>query len=148
MGLDATDTRILAVLMGNARLSYRQLGKHLKLSAATVMTRVKQLEQGGVIKGYAARLDYDKLSYDVMVLIEMRISRGKLLEVEKKIAAHPNVVAIYDHTGAFDALVVARFKSRKSMDQFLKKLQTYDFVERTETSLVLNTTKEILLTPV
>jgi len=51
-------------------------------------------------------------------------------------------VAVYDHTGPFDALILAKFKTRKQMDQFLKHLQTYDFVERTETMLVLNILKE------
>ena len=87
-------------------------------------------------------IDYEKLGYDVEVLIETRISKGKLFEVEKVIAAHPNVVSVYDLTGDFDALILARFRSRKDMDTFLKKIQTYDFVERTNTRFILNTIKE------
>ncbi len=75
-------------------------------------------------------------------MIEIRISKGKLFDVEKKIAIHPNVFAVYDITGAFDALILARFPTRRQMDNFLKKLQTYDFVERTETKIILNTIKE------
>jgi len=72
----------------------------------------------------------------------MRISKGKLFEVEKKIAMHPNVFAVYDITGAFDCQVIAKFKNRRAMDKFLKLIQTYEFVQRTETILVLNTIKE------
>ncbi|RMF04981.1 Lrp/AsnC family transcriptional regulator, partial [Candidatus Woesearchaeota archaeon] len=59
-----------------------------------------------------------------------------------KIAADPHVTAVYDNTGDFDATVIAKFKNRRGLDSFLKKIQTYDFVERTETRMILNTIKE------
>ena len=101
-----------------------------------------KLEKEKVIEKYTAKLDYEKIGYDVEVMIELRISKGRLFEVEKKIAAHPNVFAIYDVTGAYDAVILARFPTRRQMDNFLKKIQTYEFVERTETKLILNTIKE------
>lgn len=136
------DLKILGVLLKNSRLSYRQIAKKLKTSVATVMNHVKSMEEQGIIEKYTARMNYEKLGYDIEVLIEIRISKGKLFEMEKKIASHPNVFAVYDVTGNFDAVVLARFKTRRLMDNFLKKIQTYDFIERTETKLVLNTIKE------
>ena len=62
--------------------------------------------------------------------------------MERKISNNPNVFAVYDITGAFDAVVLARFPTSRQMDNFLKKLQTYEFVERTETKLILNNIKE------
>ncbi len=78
----------------------------------------------------------------VSIIIKLRISKGKLFEVEKKIAVNPHVFAVYDVTGHFDAVIIAKFKNRKSMDSFLKKIQTYEFIERTETNLILNEIKE------
>ena len=142
MSIDKLNEKILNALLENSRLSYREIAKKLKKSVATIMKRVRQLEQEGVIKNYSAVLDYEKLGYDVAVLVEVKVSKGKLFEVEKKISAHQNVVAVYDHTGPFDALILAKFKTRKFMDDFLKQLQAYDFVERTETMLILNILKE------
>ena len=130
------------ILVENARLSLRQIAKKVNLSVATVMNHIKKLEKEGVIKGYTAKLDYEKSGYDIEVMIEIRISKGRLFDVEKKIAASPNVFAIYDITGSYDAVILARFPTRRQMDNFLKKLQTYEFVERTETKLILNTIKE------
>ncbi len=140
--LDAVDKGILNTLLENSRLSYREIAKRLKISPATVMHRLNHLNKDGIIKNYTANLDYEKLGFDVNVLIDVRVSRGKLFDVEKRIANHPNVFAVYDITGAFDAIIVAKFPSRKSMDTFVKKLQTFEFVERTETKLILNTIKE------
>ena len=142
MELDETDKRILNVVIENSRLSLRQIAKKIGVSVATVMHRLNKLEDEKIIRKYAASLDYEKIGYDIEVIIEVRISKGRLLDVEKKIAVHPNVFAVYDVTGAFDSIILARFRNRRQMDNFLKKIQTYEFVERTETKLVLKTIKE------
>src|SRR3989338_8366811 len=126
--LDENDKKIIEILTENSRLSYRQI--------------VKKLENEKIIKKYSALLDYEKLGFDIDVIIDVRISKGKLLEVESVIAKNPNVFAVYDVTGDFDAVVLARFPNRRKMDNFIKKLQKLDFVERTETKLILNTIKE------
>jgi len=136
------DARILNILMDNSKLSYRKIAARLGVSVATVMNRVNRLEREGVIKKYSALLDYDKLGYDISAIVDVRVSRGKLFEVENKIATHPNVQAVFDVTGPFDTMIVANFKSRQDLDKFLKKIQTYDFVERIETRIILNRIKE------
>jgi len=140
--LEDTDKKILNILVDSSRLSLRQIAKKADVSVATVMHHINKMERENIIRKYTAKLDYEKIGYDIEVIIEIRISKGKLLEVEKKIAVHPNVFAIYDVTGAFDAVILARFPTRRQMDNFLKKIQTYEFVERTETKLILNTIKE------
>src|SRR3989338_1015180 len=142
MKLEETDKKILNIIVENSRLSLRQIAKKAGVSVATVMHHIKALEKDGIIRKYTAKLDYEKMGYDVEVMIEIRVSKGRLLDVEKKIAMDPNVFAVYDVTGAFDALVLARFPTRRKMDNFLKRIQTYEFVERTETRLILRTMKE------
>ncbi|HLC96250.1 MAG TPA: Lrp/AsnC family transcriptional regulator [Candidatus Nanoarchaeia archaeon] len=142
MKVDDKDKRILNALLRNSKLSLREIAKIADVSVATVMNRVNRLEKEGIIKKYSTILDYEKLGFDVEVLIEIRISKGKLFHVEKEIDHHPNVFAVYDITGEFDAAILARFPGRRQMDAFLKKIQTYDFVERTNTRLILNTIKE------
>ena len=139
--IDELDKKILNLLIDDARLSYRKIAGKLRVSTATIMNRVNYLNNG-YIKKYSALTDNEKLGYDIEVIIELRISKGKLMEVEKKIAINPNVVAVYDITGDFDAVIIARFKNRRAMDYFIKKIQTYDFVERTFTKFVLHTIKE------
>jgi len=141
MELDQTDKKIVAVLNDNSRLSFREIAQRVGVSVATALNRVRQLEKDGVIRKYTVLLDYEKIGYEVGVVINIRVSKGRLLDVEKKIAADPHVVALYDVTGAFDVIVVAHFKNRRTLDTFLKKIQTFDFVERTETVLILNEMK-------
>lgn len=140
--IDETDKKIINILMENSRLSYREIAKKIGVSVVTIMNRVKNLEKQKVIKKYTANLDYEKLGYDIVAIIEVKISRGKLALVEKKIASSENVLACYDITGDFDAQIITRFRNRRGLDSFLKLIQTYEFVERTRTNLVLNVVKE------
>lgn len=142
MKIDKLDEKIINELTENAKQPLRKLATKLKVSFVTVMNRIKHMEKEGIIEKYVAKINYEKLGFGVHVLIEVRISKGKLFELEKKIAYHPNIYLVYDTTGDFDTTVIGFFKSTRAMDDFLKKIQTYDFVERTNTKLILNTIKE------
>ncbi|MCD6403246.1 MAG: Lrp/AsnC family transcriptional regulator [Candidatus Aenigmarchaeota archaeon] len=140
--IDELDRKILKLLLENSRLSYRRIASKLKISTATVINRIQRLKKSGVIKRYTTMLDHEKLGYELSVVIEITVSKGKLLEVEKTIAKHPNVCAVYDVTGLTDAMIIAKFKSRKELNSFVKRLLSMEYVERTNTHLVLNTVKE------
>ncbi len=140
--IDAVDAAILNSLIDDARLSFRAVAKAVGIAPATAQSRIRRLERAGVITKYTVGIKYSLIGYDMQVIIDLRISKGKLYEVERKIKSHPNVFAVYDNTGPFDATVIAKFQSRAALDRFLKEVQTYDFVERTETKLLLSTIKE------
>lgn len=141
VALDEKDRRILSTLQRDARLSYRELARRTGYSLLTVMKRVRALEQQGAILGSRLKLDYERLGYNVHAIIEVRIAKGKLFEMERKIAGERGVYAVFDHTGPFDTTLLARFRTTRELDRFLKRIQTYEFVERTETKLILNTMK-------
>ena len=140
--LDETDVKILKVLVLNARVSSRQIAQKLGISTGTVLARIEKLEKTGIIKGYSALIDHEKLGYELTVIIEITVSKGKLLELEAEIAKFQNVCCVYDVTGLTDAMIIAKFKSRKELSEFTKKLLKMPFVERTNTHLVLTTVKE------
>lgn len=142
MVVDKTDIRILEVLLSNARLSYREIGSRVGVSAATAMTRVKNLEQGGIVLRYSAILDHERLGYELTAITEITVSKGKLLEMEREIAKLPCVCAVYDTTGLTDAILIAKFRNRQDLSNFTKSLLAMPFIERTNTHLVLTTVKE------
>lgn len=141
-GLDETDIKILKALVLNARLSSRQIAQKLGISTGTVLARIRNLEKTGIIKGYSAIIDYEKLGYELTAITEITVSKGKLIELEKEIAKFQNVCCVYDITGLTDAMVIAKFKTRKELSDFTKRLLKMPFVERTNTHLVLTTVKE------
>ncbi|MCC6042779.1 MAG: Lrp/AsnC family transcriptional regulator [Candidatus Verstraetearchaeota archaeon] len=142
--LDEVDKAILRELISNARLSFREIARRIGVSTATVANKVRKMEEEGVIRGYTAIVDAEKLGYDIVAVIEVVISKGKVANVEEEIAKAPNVQAVYDVTGESDAIIVARFKSRAELSNFVKKLLSMEYVERTITHVVLNVKKEEL----
>ncbi len=142
MKIDETDRKIINALTRNSRITLRKLAGDIGVSFVTVMNRMKRLEKEGIVGKHTASIDFEKLGYGIHAIISVSISKGKLFELEKKIAAHNSVYAVYDITGDSDAIVICKFKTTRAMDEFLKRIQTYDFVERTNTKLVLNTIKE------
>lgn len=142
MSIDNLDRKILKELVSNSRSSFRQIARRCKVSIATVSSRVKKLEKTGIIKGYTIMLDHEKLGYELTAITEITVSKGKLLEVEKEISHMPNVCGVYDVTGLTDTIVLAKFKNRKELSRFCKSLLAMEFIERTNTHIVLNTVKE------
>ena len=142
MKIDNLDKKILNELITNSKVTYRELAKKLGVTFVTIMNRIKKLEKEKIITNYTAQVNYLNLGYDIYVLIEITIAKGKLFEVEGKISKKSCVRAVYDCTGDFDVCVLARFKNSRSMDAFLKEIQSYNFVLRTNTRLILNTIRE------
>lgn len=142
MLIDKIDEKIIRELANNSRLSFRQIATNLNLSPGTVLKRIKTIEKQGIIKGYTTILDHEKLGYELTVIVELTVSKGKLLEVERKIAKIPNVCGVYDVTGLTDCIVIAKFKKRSDLSNFAKSLLAMDYVERTNTHVVLNVIKE------
>lgn len=141
-GIDEVDVALLRALNQDARKSYRDLARELGLALSTVSARVKRLETQGYITGYVPVLDAQKLGFDLVVVIGVKITHGKLLEAQKRIAKIARVYAVYDVTGDWDSIVIGRFRDREELNDFIKDLLALQYVERTGTQLVLNTVKE------
>ena len=140
--LDEIDKEIIKVLEDDARTSLRKISELVKVSLGTVSNRVKKMEKNGVIKGYSVILDPDQIGWELNVVIGLRIQKGRLIEIQEKIAKDSRVHGVYDVTGDFDSMVIARAKNRKDLDDLSKNVLSIDGVERSITHLVLNTVKE------
>ena len=140
--LDETARRILSVLQRDARTSMRKISEEVGVSLGTVSNRVRRLEKIGVIRGYTVLLDPEKVGWDLNIVVGLRIQKGRLIEIQEKIAEDPRVYGVYDVTGDFDSMVVARARNRSDLDELSKNVMSIDGIERSVTHLVLNTVKE------
>ena len=133
------DIEILKVLSSDGRKNKSSIAEELNRSPNTIIKHVQKLEENRVIKNYGVQIDYEKLGYNIIAIIELK---GKMLEVEKKIAQIPNIFGVYDITGTYDALILARFKNRDDLSKMIKDIHTSPYVERTNTHIVLNIIKD------
>lgn len=111
--LDATDSRILAALQRNGRITNAELAEKVNLSASACHRRVQRLEDEGVINGYVALLDPREVELPTTVFVEITLSgqADELLEAfERAVRIIPNVLECNLMAGSADYLlkVVAR----------------------------------------
>ena len=142
MDLDSTDRALLAALLEDARISQRGLAKRVGVAQGTITNRLRRLEEMGVIKGYTVLLDAESIGWTMTVITGLRIQKGSMIDVQKQIASDPRVFAVYDVTGDYDSMVLARVRGRKDLDALTKTVFTLKGVQRSFTQVVLNTVKE------
>jgi len=88
------------------------------------------LEEEKVIERYISLINQERIGYDLTAVINVKISHGKLLEVQGKISKDKHVSGVYDITGEWDSLIIAHFKNRRDLNGFIKSVLAIDNVEK------------------
>jgi DNA-binding Lrp family transcriptional regulator len=140
--VDEIDQKIIRLLQEDARKSFNKIADSLDIAVGTAYNRVKNLEDKGILKGYTIMLDATKLGYGLTALILIEAEGRYLPEVEEELAKLGEVICIYDITGNYDIAVIARFKSRNTLNKFIKSALKMPHITRTVTNVVLNVVKE------
>lgn len=138
MGLhfDATMWRLLKLLQENARLSFRQIGEAIGLTAPAVTERVRRLEDAGVIKGYRAEVDLPSLGLPITAFVHLTSNSPQSLAFRKAVLDMPEVVESHCVTGIESYILKVSCTSVPHLERFLMKLKDYGDMR---TSLVLST---------
>ena len=76
------------------------------------------------------------------VIVGLRITKGRMIEVQRRIAEDPRVFLVYDVTGDYDSFVVAKVQDTEDLNDLTKGVLTSEGIERSLTHVVLNTVKE------
>ena len=142
MALDSVDRAIVEALCEDARLSHRQLAQKVGVAQGTISNRLRKLESEDVIQGYAPVLNPESVGWGMTVMAGLCIEKGKIMDVQKHISSDSRVFAVYDVTGDWDSMVLARVQNRKDLDNLTKTVFTLDGISRSYTHVVLNTVKE------
>jgi Lrp/AsnC family transcriptional regulator, leucine-responsive regulatory protein len=120
--LDRHDVRLLAELQRDARQTVQQLAAAVGLSGTPCWKRIKEMERSGVIRGYTALVDRDKVGLALCVLAEVNLSRHNEDDVrrfEQAVAACPQIVSCYATTGQADYVIKVLVPEIKSYEAFL-----------------------------
>ncbi len=102
MKLDRTDKRILQELQANGRISNLELAERVGLSPSPCLRRVKQLEEEGIIEGYATVLSASKLGLKMMAVIQISMDKHtpeRFEHFEAQIKAYPEILECLLITG-------------------------------------------------
>lgn len=137
LALDPYDTRILAELQADARLSMAELGRRVHLSQPAVTERVRKLEGAGVITGYRATVDLRALGYGIRAVI--RVGRAEYARIVKLIQQTPEVVNAYNVTGEDSWVLEIAVIDVAHLDAVVTR---FCLLAETSTSIILNAARE------
>ena len=144
--LDATDRRILAELVANARLPIAELARKVGLSKTPVAARIRAMEEMGLITGYRAILSPLKLGLTHVTYVEVRLSdtRAKALEqFNAAVRAIPEVEECYMIAGGFDYLIKVRSRDMADYRRLMgEKLSALPHVHATSSYVAMEAVVE------
>jgi Lrp/AsnC family transcriptional regulator, leucine-responsive regulatory protein len=136
--MDAIDRKILQHLVADGRMSFAALGRLVKLSTPAVHQRVRRLEARGVITGYGARVSPAAIGLGLSGLVAVETG-GRLDAIIAAVGAMPEVEACWSTAGTSDLLLKVRASDPPAMERLLVRLRELAGVERTRTTILLDT---------
>ena len=134
--MDHIDKKLIRLLQENARYSLKQLSERVYLSSPAVSARIEKLERDGIIKGYHANADLDKMGYHITVFVNIEMNPKQKPAFIEFIREIPNVLECDIVSGNYTMLVKAAFPSTVDLDRFIGQVQRFG---TTETHIVFNT---------
>jgi Lrp/AsnC family leucine-responsive transcriptional regulator len=142
--LDETDRKLLDILQQDDRIALVDMSKKVGLAPSTINQRIKRLVSDGVISGFHARLDPEKIGLDLLAFMMVSWSDpGVEAEFLKRVKQSPSVLECHHVTGVWNYLLKVRVRSTRELEQLLSgTIKAVPGVERTETIITLSTAKE------
>lgn len=134
--LDATDWRLLRELQADARLSFKELGRRIHLSAPSVAERVRRLENRRILTGYRATVDAARAGHPVTAFIQMRCDRDRCLLKTSRATDYPEVYEIHKLSGDHCSLLKVRATSMEHLEGVIEQIGRHG---QMRSSIVLST---------
>ncbi|WP_181690916.1 HTH-type transcriptional regulator Lrp [Natronomonas sp. LN261] len=142
MTYENLDRKLVNALLEDGRASLRSLGEDLDVSVTTVSNHISNLEEEGIIQGYAPIVDYGELGYDVTAIIQLKVEGSALPDITDRLQDHKHMVTVYETTGDHDVIAVGKFTDTDHMNEQIKELLIDPDIKESNTSVVLNSVVE------
>nr|MDO8111702.1 Lrp/AsnC family transcriptional regulator [Candidatus Sigynarchaeota archaeon] len=140
--MDDLDKKILGELQKDARVPFRKISELHGISIGTVHNRLKKLKDDGILKGFVPILDNQKLGYTIIALVYIKVEGGHLQDIkEELINTFPEINVIFQTSGIYDLVLIARFQNMIDFSSFNNKISKLTNM-KAETNIVLDTLKD------
>jgi DNA-binding Lrp family transcriptional regulator len=156
MKFDEKNFQLLDELQKDCRQSLKKIARKLNMSITTVYDRMKRLEKEGVIKGYKAIINPDKIENSCLVFMLVHLEPHVIAEkgltyrdIAKRISMLPNVLETYAVSGEWDMVLKVRARDTHQLSTLVvDSLMKIDGIRRTHSIDVWETFKETTELPI
>lgn len=139
--MDDLDQKILAILRRNGRATYSDIAAKLRVTRATVRTRIEKLEANGEITGYAALVKGDVMQLPVRALMMLFIEGHGTQKIIAQLSGISEVQFIHSTNGNWDLVIEIGTQTLAELDKILTRVRLIGGVLKSETSILLTTKK-------
>lgn len=137
--MDKIDRMIVDILQKNARTSLKQIASEVFLSSPATAARIEKLEKEGILTGYSANINRQKLGYHITAFINLEMPPTQKPTFYPFIKNCPNVLECNCVTGQYSMLIKVAFPSTQELDAFIGQIQKFG---NTQTQIVFSTAVE------
>ena len=145
MKLDEIDIQLLSELQKNGRKTIKELSQEIGISASPTFERIKKLEKSGIITGYSANIDAEKLGKKLYAFAHIGLKEHSKEAVDKftdQVLAIPQVMECHYTSGDTDFIIKILVENMDSYNEFvLTKLFEMANIGKIETYLSLSVVK-------
>ncbi|MGB1042612.1 MAG: Lrp/AsnC family transcriptional regulator [Tenacibaculum sp.] len=145
MKLDAKDKKLINLLQENSKQTTKQLSLHLNLSVTAVYERVKKLEKEGVIKGYIALVDKNKIAKSFLAFCHIRLEKHTkeyIAIFEKEIKKLEEVTECFHVSGDYDYILKVYVRDMDEYREFMvNKLTALKYIGSTHSTFTIGEVK-------
>jgi DNA-binding Lrp family transcriptional regulator len=143
--LDKSDIELLNLLQQDSTLTIKDLAKRLKLTSTPIHKRISWMEKNGIIKGYRAIIDAEKVDKAQTILLSLHMENytpKNIASFEKQVLKMPQVLECYHLAGTIDYHLKIVVKDIKEYDGFLMQIAAIPIVSVVSSSIVLHHVKQ------
>ncbi len=144
MQFDLTDRKIISILQKDGRITMKHLGELINMSTPSTIDRVRRLEEAGVIKGYAAVVDYIALGYDMHIYIFVEVNQNKRPGLLEYITKNQLIAGAHGVAGSKD-MVLDVYCRTSEFNKLVDELRSFG---ETESNMIMEFIKEEPIIPV
>lgn len=145
--LDSLDLALLRALRDHPRVGDLELSRLLSVARATVQSRLRRLQEAGVVRGWSPQVSLEAAGFGVAAFVSLEIAQGALDSVHEELTAIPGVVEAWVTTGASDVLCRVAAASHGGLQEVLIELNRSTAVVRSTSVMVLSTLIEERVLP-
>lgn len=138
-GLDKLDLDLIAALREHPRAGILELSRRLRVARGTVESRLRRLEETGVIAGYGPEIDVRAAGFTVQAYVSLEIAQGALDELAADLEPIPGVLEAHATTGQTDVICRVAARSHEDLQRTLLALDRSRYVVRSTSVIVLST---------